>query len=412
MYNELQKNVLCLLLDQYENSKTYTGDNKVNQSFDILPTRVFEQYDSDYIDVNLVFDFENQIDALEERGLIQVKRDGTKIAKLIAVPEKWNIYYEILQRLDKYTRQNKQLNLYQAYLGIDDLLDKVCLEQIDKIEHNKKATYGTVDAIHILRLCQFILTSRKEMLEREISITVLGESKLWEKKYRTRVCALLRRYGDFNERLSGLNDKEDMEDKRQMERIILAEYQIFSNPSYVYFRGDAEFLFEKGKKIEITLNTPIAFSTETLMRLQSVIIRDERVMTVENLTSFNRLKERGTFFIFLSGYHNSVKQKLIRKIEGMNSGLKWFHFGDIDPDGFYIIAHLKRGTGIEFEPIFMGVSFLEKYKSYTRDLTDNDIRKAKGLIKNGKYCAVMEHMLKTGQKLEQEIISWMVSENI
>lgn len=209
-----------------------------------------------------------------------------------------------------------------------------------------------------------------------------------------------------------MNDKEDKEDKREMERIILAEYQIFSNPSYVYFKGDAEFLFEEGKKIEITLNTPIAFSTETLMRLQSVIIRDERVMTVENLTSFNRLKGKGTFFIFLSGYHNSVKQNLIRKIEGMNSGLKWFHFGDIDPDGFYIIEHLKRGTGIEFEPIFMGVSFLEKYKSYARDLTDNDIRKAKGLINNGKYCAVMEHMLKTGQKLEQEIISWMESEII
>lgn len=203
MYNDLQKNVLSLLLDQYENSKTYTGDNKVNQSFDILPTRVFDQYDSDYVDVNLVFDFENQIDALEERGLIQVKRDGTKIAKLIAVPEKWNIYYEILQRLDKCTRQNEQLNLYQAYLGIDDLLDKVCLEQINKIEHNKKATYGTVDAKRILRLCQFILTNRKEMLEREISIAVLGESKLWEKNI---VQRYVHYFGDMGILMNGYRD--------------------------------------------------------------------------------------------------------------------------------------------------------------------------------------------------------------
>lgn len=110
---------------------------------------------------------------------------------------------------------------------------------------------------------------------------------------------------------------------------------------------------------------------------------------------------------FESAENNSVKQQFIRKIYDTNPGLVWQHFGDIDPDGFYILENLRRGTGIDFRPIYMGTEILKKYKEYTKPLTNRDVRKAMTLIHNERYRDVAEYMLDHGEKLEQEIVSWM-----
>ncbi len=403
---ELQKKVLELLLDKYEDSKTYAGESRVSQSFSVLPSKVFGSYDSDYEDVDLVRDFESQMEELERERLLEIRRGSRGLEKLVAIPECWQVYYVLLQREDKHTLQQKQKEMYQSFLGIHPILDSFCQEQIRRLDDNKKALYSYEEAERMLDLCQFILTNQQEILERELSITVLKDSKLWEQKYRTTVCNLLRHFGNYEELLLGVTG-EDKEDKREVERILLAEHLVFSNPSYVYFKGNATFLFVGDGKLEVCDDMPIAFSSDMIKRLEKVLIFDAQVMTVENLTSFNRMKREGSFLIFLSGYHNSAKQKLIRKIYEGNSNLQWKHFGDIDTDGFYILEHLRQGTEIDFEPVYMDCDYLEKYKDYTKSLTKNDRNKAARLLQEGKYCDVMNYMLDKGVKLEQEIISWM-----
>lgn len=407
IFSETQKLVLNLLLDKYENSKSYTKENKFAQTFAIFPVEVMELYDSDFANVDLIRDFENQMIELEERNLIFIKRGKKVIEKLIANQEKWEEYYGILQRIDKNTLQKKQVELYQKYLGINDTLDRFCQEQIERLNANKKAIYAMESAERILELCRFILENQQDILERELSIAILGDSKLWEKKYRSKVCGVLRKYGNLNEFLLGMIDSESVDDKSEIEKFILAEYGVYSNPSYVYFKGDAVLEFKDGQRIKINIRLPMAFSTSTLANIQSIQVLDKKVMTIENLTSFNRMEKENIFSIFLSGYHNSVKQKLIRKIYDMNPTLEWYHFGDIDPDGFYIIEHLKRGTGINFKPIYMDTYFLEKYKEYAKKMTTRDIQKANAMLQNGKYVDIMEYMVKNGLKLEQEIISWI-----
>ena len=88
-----------------------------------------------------------------------------------------------------------------------------------------------------------------------------------------------------------------------------------------------------------------------------------------------------------------------------NPDKKWFHFGDIDPDGFYILEHLIRGTGIQFTPLFMGIKELKKYGDYCKKLTDNDCVKAGNLMLDGRYTEILQYMLKYNCKLEQEIVS-------
>ena len=129
-------------------------------------------------------------------------------------------------------------------------------------------------------------------------------------------------------------------------------------------------------------------------------------MTVENLTSFNRINNSDTFYIFLSGYHNSAKQNFLKKIYSQNAKKEYFHFGDIDPDGFYILENLRSKTLINFEPYKMGITELKTYSAFAKALEENDISKAKALIGNGCHKEIMEYMLQHNQKLEQEIISW------
>lgn len=152
---------------------------------------------------------------------------------------------------------------------------------------------------------------------------------------------------------------------------------------------------------------PMAFSSAALKGLKALYIGDEAVITVENLTSFNRMQMERAFLIFLSGYHNLAKQAFIKQIAGDNPGKQWHHFGDIDPDGFYIVENLIRGTGIDFHTVYMDTDTLKKYDEYTKPLEERDRRKAENLLAAGRYTEVMSYMLEKGKKLEQEIVSWM-----
>ena len=93
----------------------------------------------------------------------------------------------------------------------------------------------------------------------------------------------------------------------------------------------------------------ITFEKYIVSKIRTFEITDKKIMTVENLTSFNRIKKSDTFFIFLSGYHNSAKQAFLTKIFSQNSNKEYYHFGDIDPDGFFILDNLRSKTQIDFK---------------------------------------------------------------
>ena len=48
--SKIQKDALNMLLDVYENSVTYKGQNIKNQSFAIKPEKIFYEYNGDYTD--------------------------------------------------------------------------------------------------------------------------------------------------------------------------------------------------------------------------------------------------------------------------------------------------------------------------------------------------------------------------
>ncbi|WP_418752630.1 Wadjet anti-phage system protein JetD domain-containing protein [Frisingicoccus sp.] len=403
--DKTQREVLSALLDKYESSKTYKGENRVQQSFSMTPDVILKEYDSDFADVEKVHLFEEKLDELEKEGFIRLQKKGTVIRKILLNPEYISNCYDILGREDKNERIRRQILFYEGYMGKSPVLTKFCAEQIHLLKLGRKPEYSPEVAEELLPLCLFILQNDQELLERELSIVRFGDSKRFEKTFRTRVCRILQKYGDYAGLLEGIDEK------REMEQIILGEHNICSNPSYLYIKGNATLTFRNLPPVEISLDTPTAYSSESLQRLERIEIHCSKLMTVENLTSFNRMKEGGYFYLFLSGYHNTAKQHLLIRIAEQNKGMRWFHFGDFDPDGFLIIEHLKKKTGIDFRPVHMGLNELEKYRKYGRPMNENDRKKAETLMDRGMYMEEMRFMLEQNCKIEQEIVSFYEMEN-
>ena len=394
-----QKKVLNTLLDKYERSKTHEGTNVVTQSFSVDPVAIWAEYASDFADIKQVKDFEGEMDDLQSRGILTIQKSCGVITKLVACSDRLPEYYELLQRKPKKDIVQDQITFFEEWCKKDNsLIGAFCREQRSRIAGGKKPTYTLEVTEKLLQILEFLWTNQEEMLERELSILLLADSKAFEEKYRSKVCKILRTYQNFEEKLTGIDDA------REQEKVILEEFKIFTNPSYVYLKGNISLSLENGEKILVD-SDPLALSSELIRRIASIRVGCRRIVTVENLTSFHRVKEEGCAYLYLAGYHNSEKQMLLKRIHQENPDKEWFHFGDIDPDGFYILEHLRKGTGIDFKPLFMSSEELVTYQEYRKPLTDKDRVKAKNLMQSGRYTETLQYMLDHDCKLEQEIIS-------
>ncbi|HAZ96072.1 MAG TPA: hypothetical protein DCW73_02230 [Treponema sp.] len=404
-FSKIQKKTLELLLKKYEASKTYNESNEITQSFSISPEKVFSDYTNDFADVDKIHDFENDLETLEKIKLVAIFKKNDRINKITAISmdENWNRIRQILGVKDKNTRLKEETDFYSAIYddsSSDQIVKDFCKQQIERLETGKKAQFVHEESKNIIALLNYILKNKNEILERELSISLLSNSKTWEEKYKKKILKILRQ----NEPFASL--AENCADEKETDKAILEECNIFSNPSYVYFKGSGTITFENGNCIKIFPDIPLALSSAAISKIEIFEIADNKIMTVENLTSFNRIKKTNTFFIFLSGYHNSAKQIFLKKIFNQNSNKEYYHFGDIDPDGFLILDNLRSKTQIDFKAYKMGIAELQKYSSYTKPLEKNDLRKAESLITKGKYTEILDYMLKRNLKLEQEIISW------
>ncbi len=404
-YSKIQKKTLELLLKKYESSKTYLGKNEVSQSFSLLPEKIFPDYVNDFEDVDKIRDFENDIASLESENLISILKKDDRIQKIIAISSKenWQKIRSILGVKDKNERKKEEIAFYSAICedsNLNQIVKDFCEKQIERLGQDKDAEFFQDEAKNIIALLNFILKNKQEILERELSISVLSNSKTWEEKYKRKILKILRQSGRFDSLI------EHCDDEKEKNKILLEECNVFSNPSYVYFKGNGKIIFENGNCLNIYSDIPLAISSASINKITSFEINDSKIMTVENLTSFNRISETDTFFIFLSGYHNSAKQTFLKKIHKQNPNKEYYHFGDIDPDGFFILDNLRSKTQIDFIAYKMGIAELQKYSDFSKALEQNDITKAKSLIAQGKYVEVLNYMLQNNLKLEQEIISW------
>lgn len=407
--SDYQNKILEKLLDKYERSKQNYDSTEKLRAIMIKPADIYKDYDSDYSDIDEQSEFETDISELVNEEYITIRRKEKIILRIVLNVDSLDKIYTLMKREPRKLAIQNEINLYKEWIGKNELISRYCTHQIELLESGKTAKYKIKVAENLLRLLEFVLSNRQMILERELSIAVFGDTKIFEKEYRNKLLYVLKTYGNYNDLILEIEEEKDneKEEREEIEHSILEELNIYSNPKYVYFKGCAEITFEDGNSYKLSSDIPIALPMDKLNTIKSFMISDSAIMTVENLASYNRIYEKDYFVIYLAGYHNIAKQSLIKLIASQNDVKEWYHFGDIDPDGFLILENLKKKTGINFKPVYMSINELKKYEKYTKKLEANDTTKAHGLINKGLYTDIMEYMLKNNVKLEQEIVSWM-----
>lgn len=384
--------VLNELLNQYERSKSFTGDAERRQSFQKKVADLFRGYD-DSANFELFTEVNAQIADLEQAGLIEAKRlkrgkiDSEVIESVKLISERMDACYEYLGRVPKADMNKEISRILRKYQDKTPLLQLFCTEQLDRLSKNKKVQY--CDEIEKLELILKVLSEIEKIEEetyvRNFSIRVLGDSKAFE-KIKSSVVSILFEYGDYP-------DKDT----------ILEDLNIVKNPGYVYAKGNGTITVS-GQAINLgKLDGAVGLSSELLDDIEKIEINASKVITIENLTTFHSYVDEEAFIIYLGGYHNSIRRKLICKIYRDNPYVKYYHYGDIDAGGFYILLDLRKKTGIPFEPLNMDAATIEKYNKYTKRLTENDRIRLSNLAES-EFAEVIRYMLDNDCKLEQEAV--------
>ena len=401
-----EERILQTLLDSYERSRLSRGENEVavHIAFPITPKTMPIYFDENSLAYE---EIHGTAGHLEEMGYTcSVWKGGKKnhiLQKIVLCDEKVDEIYRHLGRVPEKQMQQAQLAVLQELkteCSTPVARNFICwlmkrLEQGKTVKEylNLDDTEGSR---RLIRAIHKIETNQKEIYIREFSVQCFGDSKELEKKSGL-IGKIFRRFSD---------DMEDMDND-----VILAEYGIYRTPNYVYVKGSGRLRIGTPEAYDIDLRSlrqGIGLSGEDLDGLEwKVDVSVKRIITIENLTTFFRWEEPDSVLIYLGGYHNAVRRKFLQKLYQVFPEAEYFHFVDIDVGGFEIYEDLCRRTGIPFTTYKMGISELEQYEQYTRELTENDRKRMDSLLNNEAYenvWPILRYMKEHGKKLEQESI--------
>lgn len=402
-----EERILQALLDSYERSSLSRGENTVavHISFPITKKTMPVYFDENSLAYE---EIHGAAGHLEELGYTcSVWKGGRKnhiLQKIILCDERVDEIYCYLGRVPEKKKQQVQLQTLKELKNecTTPIAWKFISWLTERLEQGKtvKEYLELEDADEtrrLIRAVSAIETNQKEIYIREFSVRCFGDSKELEKKTGL-LGKILRRFSD---------DFVEMDNDA-----IFAEYGIYRTPNYVYVKGSGSLRIGTPDSYEINLGSlhqGIGLSGEDLDCLEWLAdIPVQKIITIENLTTFFRWEEPDCILIYLGGYHNAVRRKLLQKLYKAFPDAEYFHFGDIDVGGFEIYRDLCARTGIPFRTYRMGIRELKQYEAYTKKLTANDYRRLEVLLEKKEYetvWPVLEYMKEHGEKLEQESIS-------
>lgn len=398
---QYDKHILNKLLDTYESSLLFTGENRrtVHIEFrfgkDSIPA-YFDESSQEYEKIHIL------MQQLEDRQLIRIlwkgNRTGHIISKVRLNPESLDRAYAYVHRAPKNEVESHGLRILEACAAQD--ATPVCRAFAEYLirrigEHKSvKEFVDLEDAAGLRQLLdtiQAIEKNQEQLYIREFSMRLFHDSKVFE-KMEGKVVHVFKRF------------QEDCKDLDYAE--ILAEYGIYHTPDYVYLKGSGNILIGEEKIRLSALKQGLGISGDDIADIRFLdTAAVKKVITIENLTTYFRWREEDSLLVYLGGYHNSVRRKLLREIYACYPAAAYYHFGDIDAGGFEIYRHLREKTGIPFAMLHMDGKTLESHGNYCKPLTENDRKRLRDMEDREELKEVVAYMLEHNVKLEQECIN-------
>lgn len=393
--------ILNSLLDKYENSLLYTGQNRRNLSiaFAIKKTTLPEYFDETSLQFAQVHE---QLSEMEQKGFVQLVwqkgKQGHILEKCLLEIQNTEAVYAWLHRKTRRQKEEAVLEICREYRGRHAALDAFLQYVEQRIGQGMPvAQYVDLDCPDSLKKrCQLILhilENQSEIFLREFSVQYFGDSKAAEKEMAGAAGILARFY------------PEGMLEELTTEQV-LEEFNIFRNPSWVMVKGYGRFSIAGSQICLEKLQDGIGLSSQDIAAIcWDADCPPAQIVTIENLTSFHRWQEAHTLAVYLGGYHNRAKRQFLQKLYRTFPTGTYLHFGDLDCGGFQIWKDLCSRTGIPFQTKYMDKGTYLRFCENGKALTEHDRAALLRMEKDPFFAGQQElfrTMLEIGKKVEQE----------
>jgi Uncharacterized protein conserved in bacteria C-term(DUF2220) len=175
-------------------------------------------------------------------------------------------------------------------------------------------------------------------------------------------------------------------------RLALERLGIFRNETPIDVLCFGHLVLEKrGRRLDAAavhrdLGEPCRLLLLHLRDAQVVDMRAERVVSIENETTFNDYVEwlaesgRDEIVLLSQGQANWAVVRLLRLLAGTAPGLPLAHWGDMDRYGVLILRSLRRRTGLAVEPWRMDLPTFERFKEAALPLPDGERAEIESLL--------------------------------
>lgn len=393
MSKNYEQVLLKKLLSKYEKSKLSTiGSNKNIK----ISLKLNEKNLPEYVNEDSYLyekEINNTIYNLSNKNFIEYTLNNGRIDKITLNLSNIENIYNYLKLDSPKIEREKYLEIATKYKDKGYLTSTFATNVENLInnykQHNKYFT-SPKELEEIFLILDKLDNQKEEISRRTFSSKYLNDSKRLE--------TILSKIEKIIKECTNL-DTED----------ILSNYNVYKNPTFIYLKGSITIKINN-QIIDLNkLSHELILSSNHLKNLELINLSVDNIITVENLTSFYEYPINNNLIIYLGGYHNEIRKNFLLKLFNFNKDLNFYHCGDIDAGGFYILNHLIKDTNINFIAKYMDINTLIKYKDYTKELTKEDIKRLTSLKEQpimNKYLDVIEYMLKYNVKLEQENINY------
>lgn len=400
---DYKKAILDGLLKKYNirHAKNITTNRRII----LKPADVYKNYARNNAEIVEKQDIHEAVSELSGMGFITAEylKFSDDIEKIYLSEERLDAIYEYLK--DEYgvvpqSAISKQVHkTVEKYICTGEVVKKYCEDILAQTEDPRCSLVPERIEAN-LKMIRFLEKNEENLYVREASMLVYGDSKWFENNNYEEICTFLRTATGRSREESEKNDA------------ILSVFHVAPAEQEIFIKGNWKIEWQQ-YTLEISkLQGGIAIASGDVRNIQSVQISAENVMTIENKTSYQRMKDKNSAMMYLGGFANRHQIEFLKKVIADNPNVKYLHFGDIDIGGFLIHKHLCRETSKNFELYCMGIRQLRdmRFSHCFKALTDKDLSRLETLTEDTSYSEVLNYMKEYNVKLEQEVVSYYLEQ--
>lgn len=396
--SSLSRQLLNSLLDRAEQP-----DRQTVVRVRLNPSQHRDYYSSD--DHSARFECNRELGDLAAQGIIRLHwrkwDEGNWLTAVDLLAEGTKDLYRLLKRLprsDQHALLEQQLGAIQtpsSWLGafVEWTRSQLAAQRsiaplkLDDPQHNSD----------LLKALTAITALNTPTLERSLSTRLFGNSKRLE-GLRSALLTVLRRHDPA---------AQDFGDD---DWALLRSHKLDRAPEYLALAGPLTLELHSGEIIPLGVIEPsIALSAASLVKIRSVHSKAERLLTIENATSFNELvlqRPANCLLIYTGGFASPSLIELLGRIRNAHPDLIHSHWGDLDAGGLAILLHLRNQLG-QVDTLAMDSASFTNHQSFAQQLKQSDRKRLTELRQQNLLSDcfdLIDYLLQSDQKLEQEAI--------